>query len=120
MASSLRAGITSLPPDSAAALLTLCDHPLVTIAQLEKLAQAWGSNPERVVVSAYDGTIGVPAIVPRRLYPRLLSLTGAEGAKSVFKHEQHRLITLAIPEASFDVDDEKTARELARLSSAKE
>jgi molybdenum cofactor cytidylyltransferase len=117
MSSSLRAGIESLPAHSAAAMLTLCDHPLVTVAQLTQLAEAWASDPDRAAASAYNGTIGVPAIVPRRLYPNLLSLSGDAGAKLVLMQELRRLITLAIPEASLDVDTEETASELARLES---
>jgi len=120
MASSLRTGIESLPPGSAGALLTLCDHPLVTIAQLTQLARVWASDPDRAAASAYNGTIGVPAIVPRRLYPSLLGLAGDAGAKSVLRRELHQLITLAVPEASFDVDNEETVQELARLSATDE
>ena len=120
MASSLRKGIESLPDESPAVLLTLCDHPLVTAEQLTRLARAWACDPERAAASAYDGTIGVPAILPKRLYPDLLALSGDAGAKSVLRQELSSLITLAIPEAAFDVDTEETARELARLSKIEE
>ena len=116
MASSLRVGINSLPAGSAGAMLTLCDHPLVTVEQLECLASAWAADPDRAAASAYNGTIGVPAILPGRLYPALLSLDGDAGAKSVLGEELRQLITLAVPEASFDVDTEETARELAQTS----
>lgn len=116
MASSLRVGIDSLPAGSAGTMLTLCDHPLVTVEQLDRLARIWTADPDRAAASAYNGTIGVPAILPRRLYPALLGLTGDTGAKSVLRQELRRLITLAVPEASLDVDTEESARELDRLS----
>ena len=113
MASSLRVGIDGLPPAAAAVLLILCDHPLVTAAQMEHLAATWKLAPDRAVASAYDGTVGVPAVLPRRLFPELLALRGDRGAKAVLKGETTRSITIAIPEASFDVDTEQRVSELA-------
>jgi molybdenum cofactor cytidylyltransferase len=112
MASSLRAGIAALPTESAAALLLTCDQPRVTADALGALARAWSSTPEVCVASAYEGSVGVPAIVPARLFPTLMRLRGDRGARDVLLAEGDALMRVAMPEAAFDVDDEAGALRL--------
>lgn len=110
MASSLRAGVAALPAECAAALLLTCDQPRVTEDALDVLATAWARAPERCVASAYHDGIGVPAIVPARLFPVLMQLQGDRGARAVLHAEGDALIRVALPTAAFDVDDEDAIR----------
>ena len=52
--------------------------------------------------SGYDGVIGVPALFPRALFPRLLALRGREGARAVLRNID--AIEVAWPDGAFDVD----------------
>jgi molybdenum cofactor cytidylyltransferase len=113
LASSLRAGIEALPAGCAAALLLACDQPRVPEVALRALAQRWRARPERAVAAAYDGTVGIPAILPARLFPGLAALAGDRGAHAILVAEQERLERLPLPEAGFDVDDETALRALA-------
>ena len=108
LASSLRVGIAALPPSCEAALLQSCDQPRVPVRALQALAQCWRENPDHAIASAYANTVGIPAVLPARLFTRLKTLSGDQGARAVLRAEGARLERLPVPEAAFDVDDEDT------------
>jgi len=85
MASSLRAGIGALTTSAAeAAVVMLCDQPLVTAETLRGLFTAQATGGQRAVVSVYaDGAPGPPCLFVRALFPELLALRGALGAKQL-------------------------------------
>lgn len=122
LASSLKAGINSLPSECAAALVTLCDQPLVSSQSLRQLLNLWAAQPRRISAAQFAGAVGAPAIFPRDFYPELLELEGDAGAKSVMARHPERLVALPIPEAEFDLDTpadlEKLQRRLATPSTA--
>jgi molybdenum cofactor cytidylyltransferase len=108
---SLAAGVAALPGDAAAVLVLLADQPAVTTAHLAGLAAAWRAAPDRVVAAAFAGTVGVPAVLPRRLFATLQSLHGDQGARALLQAEPE-LVAVPLPEAALDVD---TPDDLARL-----
>ena len=110
LASSLRVGIAALPPSCEAALLQSCDQPRVPVSALQALAQCWRENPDRAIASAYANTVGIPAILPARLFTTLKTLSGDQGARAVLRAEGAQLLRFALPEAAFDVDDEDSLR----------
>lgn len=122
LASSLKAGINSLPPECAAALITLCDQPLVSSQSLRQLLNLWAEQPGRISAAQFAGAVGAPAIFPRDFYPELLELEGDAGAKSVMARHPESLVALPIPEAEFDLDTpadlEKLKRRLEAPSAA--
>ena len=83
MASSLRAGISSLPVEVEAALIVLPDQPFVDASHLAALVQAFRDQKHSLVLSRYCGILGAPAVVGRELFPQLLKLTGQSGAKAL-------------------------------------
>jgi molybdenum cofactor cytidylyltransferase len=81
MAGSLRQGLEALPPNAAAALVLLTDQPFVTTNDLERLIAAWARHPQRAAASSYDGRLGIPAILPRRLWRDAKRASGDVGAR---------------------------------------
>lgn len=112
LASSLRAGLEAVPDDADAALIVLADQPLVDAAALRRLVAAWRRRPGLPAAAAYEGRLGVPAIVPRRLWPALRRLEGDAGARHVLAAAP-RVTAVAMPEAALDLD---RPEDLARLS----
>jgi len=106
MASSIRAGMERLTThdDTCAMVVMLCDQPLVDAEIINKLVAAHRTTNALLVAAKYDGTHGVPALFDRRLYPALLALTGAEGAKTVILAQSAHLTEISVPTAAFDVD----------------
>ena len=115
MGSSLRVGTRVLteehaqPPD--ALLVLLCDQPLVTSSDLQRLL-AHGSDA--VVASAYDGTTGVPALFPRHRFAALAALDGATGAKALLRGAD--VVRVECPSAAIDIDTEADWSRLAALA----
>ena len=104
MGSSLRVGTRALTeyeqaPD--ALLVLLCDQPLVTSSDLQRLL-AHGTDV--VVASAYDGTTGVPALFPRHRFAALAALDGATGAKALLRSVD--VVRVECPTAAIDIDTE--------------
>jgi CTP:molybdopterin cytidylyltransferase MocA len=111
IASSLRAGLGALPPHVRAALIMLSDQPHVGTRELARLARASRERPGHAVASVYGGGIGVPAILPRRLWRRAARLSGDVGARKLLGDEW-RLVRVAVPEGEVDID---TAKDLGKL-----
>lgn len=116
MSTSIRTGIETLPKDTEAVMLLLCDQPLLKIGMLEKMVILWQQQPELIVASRYNNTIGVPAIFPTHLFPQLRSLNGDAGAKNILMSLQDHLITVAIPEAGIDIDTQDDFAHLQKTS----
>ncbi len=87
MASSLRAGldVVSRTARLEAAFVALGDQPAVDSAVPERLLGAYRVSRSQAMVPKYRYARGNPVLVDRRLWPRLMSLTGDEGARRLFK-----------------------------------
>ncbi len=110
MASSIRTGIAALPAEAEAALLLAVDQPLVDEPLLRQLiALAW-LDPKRPAACAYGNTLGIPAVLPRRLFPALMDLRDDCGAKAILLREE--AATLPFPEGGLDLD---TVEDLERF-----
>jgi len=98
------AHLLAMPNVPPAALLMLCDQPLVTADVLCRLVIAHAQSGKPVTVSAYNDTLGPPVIVAREYFPALLDLPDAQGAKRLWL--DHPLIINPMPctEAAMDVD----------------
>jgi len=98
MGASLRLGMTSLLKESPspldAVLVMLCDQPLLTVGTLEGLINAYDTTDSRIIASMYGEAVGVPALFHSSLFPELLNLNGAQGAKQIllrYPHETHKV-----------------------------
>ncbi len=112
MASSIRAGIAALPAIARAVLLLAVDQPKVGTPLLRTLLAMAGMEPQRPVACAYGGSRGVPAVLPRRLFPELLALRGDHGAKAILLRED--ATALPFPEGGVDLDTPEDWERLRR------
>jgi molybdenum cofactor cytidylyltransferase len=110
MASSIRAGIAALPPEADAVLLLTVDQPQVDDQLLRRLLALAAADPDRPAACTYGDTLGIPAVLPRRLFPELLALRGDRGAKAIVQREG--AAALPFPGGEADLD---TPEDLARL-----
>ena len=111
---SIAAGISSLDPKFAAAIITPGDMPFLSTALIDTLIAAFladgGHQPTHPILA--DGTQMSPVVWPRRLFSQLAALTGDSGGKSILKHEQCCSVSLSNP---LDLADIDTPGDLARL-----
>jgi molybdenum cofactor cytidylyltransferase len=113
MASSIRVGIRALPESAEAALILLCDQPLINAAHIGKLLNGWQSAPTWIVASQYHHSVGVPALFPAEYFGDLLGLSGDRGAKPLLMKFENSLLKIPLPEAELDVDSEGDFERLA-------
>jgi molybdenum cofactor cytidylyltransferase len=88
MASSLRAAVAALGGPGAAvrgALFLVCDQPRLEASLLSSLLEAHRQDPEALVACLYGGTVGIPALVPRRCFGALAALAGDQGARALLR-----------------------------------
>lgn len=98
--------------DSQGVVICVCDQPFVTAKIIDNLVKTFREKNSRIIASAYNGTLGVPALFDRNLFVELADLSGKSGAKKII--EKYRAETLAIefPEGAIDID---TPEDLEKL-----
>ncbi|MDQ0465469.1 molybdenum cofactor cytidylyltransferase [Caulobacter ginsengisoli] len=101
MAESLKAGIASLPGDTAGVFVFLGDMPAVPADMAAKLAAALGAADAAAPVC--DDRRGHPVLLSARLFPALMTLTGDQGAGRLLK-DNIALVPTEDHGVLFDVD----------------
>ena len=87
LAASLRVGLDALTRLSRAeaAFIVLGDQPDIPDEVPGKLVEAWKKKRPLAVVPKYRYSSGNPVLVSRELWPRLMSLSGDEGARRLLQ-----------------------------------
>jgi molybdenum cofactor cytidylyltransferase len=104
MATSIRAGVTSVPSNCRGVLIALADQVAVTPDDLRRLIECWNDQPHRIAAAWYGDVAGVPAIFPAALFGELAKLQGDRGARELLRRLVGQVVTVAMPSAVVDVD----------------
>jgi molybdenum cofactor cytidylyltransferase len=104
VASSIRAGVSIVPPNTSAVLIALADQVAVTTGDLLRLVDAWQGKPDHIAAACYSDAIGAPAIFPSSLFAELAALEGDRGAQVLLKRHAARVLAVSMPAAALDVD----------------
>jgi molybdenum cofactor cytidylyltransferase len=86
------------------AIMFLADQPFVPATTLRHLAELQARTGSPIVASRYSGTVGVPALFSRDLFPKLLELAPHEGCKRVLLDCPQNTFLIDCPEAEVDID----------------
>ncbi|MFZ5708526.1 MAG: nucleotidyltransferase family protein [Pseudomonadota bacterium] len=104
MSASLRAGAREAG-NAAGLMILLPDMPDIADHDLAALLDVFADDPLTPVRAASaSGRAGHPVILPHRLFPGLLVLTGDEGARRVLAGEDVNLVPLEGDRAVTDLD----------------
>lgn len=87
-----------------AMLIMVCDQPALTAAHLDILLATHFQSGKKITASAYDDTLGVPAIFGRSFFSNILMLRDEQGAKKIIEQFKDQVIPVAFPEGSIDLD----------------
>ncbi|RZI85328.1 MAG: nucleotidyltransferase family protein [Rubrivivax sp.] len=90
-------------PNTTGIVVGLADMPLVS-AEAVRAVKAQLMTSGQPVVPIFEGRLGQPRGLPRRLFPRLLGLTGDEGARGLVDWEQAIQLAVSCPGVLIDVD----------------
>jgi molybdenum cofactor cytidylyltransferase len=118
MGSSIKAGVTFIQeqyPDAKGVLIQLSDQPRINGESLSKIIAQHQEHPEKLIVTEYGGSPGVPALFPKDLFPALLKMPDDAGAKKILFQHLNQLIRVSLPEAAQDIDTPEQYEQLKKL-----
>lgn len=107
MASSIRAGVTTLQQFSRAlegVIVALCDQPAFSAAVIARLVAVQRETGAGIVAARYGGRNAAPALFRREHFPVLAALTGEEGARHLLNENTSGLATVDLPDLAVDLD----------------
>ena len=116
-ASSLKAGLRELTPESDAALFLLGDQPLVSQETVDGIVVAYQRTNAPIIAPIYGGKRGNPVLFGRELFPLIEGLTGDTGARGILTEHSELVIFLPVadPGILFDVDTEEDYYRLCNM-----
>ncbi len=114
LASSLSAGLAALAaaPGCDGAIVMVADQPLIDVAALHSLVNAFDGE-HRIVASSYDDIVGVPVVLGSEFFKDLLNLKGDEGAGRWLRARLSQVTQIPVANASVDIDTPADAERLA-------
>jgi len=103
---SVRAGVSALPPDAKAVVMLLVDMPAVDEDVVRALIAAWQATGAPLVRPTFDGRPGNPVLFDASLFPEMLALEGDEGGRPILQRHAERvhLVPTTQPGVLVDVD----------------
>ncbi len=116
MSTSLRAGLSALPADVAAAIMLLVDQPRVAADHLRAMIAARAVSGKPIVVSACRGRRASPTLFDRALFDRLMQVTGDAGGRSVIQANPD-LVEVVEVDDELTLVDVDTAEDWQRIAS---
>ena len=117
IASSIRAGLSALPVDAEAVVMTLGDQPLIDREVIRRVVRTWRARRRETsaVVAEYDDGRGHPVLFSGTLFPALLALDGDRGARELLASLGDSVTAVTIAGARpADVDTPDALSALAR------
>lgn len=92
-------------------LITLCDQAMIDAEHLRALV----AIDAFIAATAYENTIGVPAVFAPELANELLALRGDAGARAVIQAHRDKVIAVRCEAAAIDIDTMDDYLRLPRL-----
>jgi molybdenum cofactor cytidylyltransferase len=113
-ASSYRAGLAALNPESQAIMIILGDNPGIAPEIIDHFAAEWRSEEAPIALCSYDGRKGHPMIFARSMFDQLEGLHGDKAAWKLVDANSE-----LVQEVHFDLpfpDDINTPADIERLT----
>lgn len=98
MASSIRAGVASLPAGTRAVVVLPADQPTTSPALIRELCRVHEETGAPAVAPVFRGVQGPPVLFARRLFPELSELRGERGARAVLEAHAGEAVFLQLDE----------------------
>ncbi len=108
MASSLRAGLSALDPQTDAALIVLADQPFVRPETLDQLGRKHRQTQAQIVIPSYQGRRGNPVLLDRSVFADVMALEGDTGCRAIFGSHTERTVKLEVEDEGIllDIDNQ--------------
>jgi molybdenum cofactor cytidylyltransferase len=105
---SLKIGLSAVPPDAEAVLVLLGDQPEIGADIIDAVIDAFRHGDRPIVAPTYGGTIGNPILFRRDCFPALARLTGDKGARRLIRARPDDVLRVPVRDAPppADIDTE--------------
>jgi molybdenum cofactor cytidylyltransferase len=114
-ASSLRAGIQSLPKETGAAIFLLADQPQVTPELLDKMKSEHAHSLAKIIAPIVDGQRTTPTLFDRSTFAELQKLQGDSGGRQLFSQYQPRYFEYSDSKLLLDIDQPEDYQKFLRM-----
>ena len=98
MGASIAAGVSRLPEDIQAVMITPADMPELTQDDLMKMLVKSQDHPTAILRATGAGKTGHPVVFPRACFSKLVQLTGDIGARSVVAESGLEVVSVPLPD----------------------
>lgn len=114
---STKLGLQAVQDHADAALFLLGDQPLVSLATIESLLEAYRQQQSPIIQPVFAGRRGNPVLFGRETYAHFAALADDQGARALFKLYGGRVRQLPVPDPyiHFDIDTEADYLHLQQL-----
>jgi molybdenum cofactor cytidylyltransferase len=93
-------------------IFMVCDQPFVTAGLLLDLINERQKSGKAIVASSYAGTLGIPALFDKSMFPQLLDLEGDTGAKRLIQQHPEEVASVTFSAGEIDIDTEEEYKSL--------
>ena len=118
MSTSVKAGLRSVSPSAAAAVVVLGDQPFLSSALVDSLIDGFLEEGAPVVVPVRLGRRRNPVLFARSAFPEIMNISGDRGAKAVVEAQGAAALEVKVGQAGtvLDVDTPSDYRRATLLS----
>jgi molybdenum cofactor cytidylyltransferase len=103
--SSVKAGISALPPGTQATVVMLADMLFVTPEMIQGLIDRYRESEAPLVISDYEGVNAPPMLYDQCLFDELMTMTGEGCGRQVVKRHREEAAVLSWPVSALaDID----------------
>jgi len=103
-ASSIRAAVDALSPQTDAAIFINADQPLLTATVINKIIQRYRETDASIIASSFAGKRGSPVLFRRVHFAELRALRGEQGGRELIAQYAERVQRVEFDDASWGVD----------------
>ena len=114
---SVKISLKHLDPSASAALFMPVDQPFLDSTLLDQLIDAYASADAPVVLPAYQGRRGAPALFDRSLFPELSRISGDSGGRQILKRHLSEILVVPLESETplLDIDTPDDYQKLLSL-----
>jgi molybdenum cofactor cytidylyltransferase len=107
IASSLRAGLSAVDPQSDAALIVLGDQPFIRPLTLDRIVEEYRRSQAQIVIPLHQGQRGNPVLLDRSVFAEVMALQGDVGSRAIFAKHLDQTVNVEVEDKAIllDLDD---------------
>jgi molybdenum cofactor cytidylyltransferase len=104
MATSLRAGLSALDGNMAAALIVLADQPFIQAKTFDQIIDQYRHSEAKIVVPTYKGFRGNPVLLDHSVFEEIMALEGDIGCRAIFGNHLNGIVKAEVTDIGILLD----------------